>query len=110
MHFMGLLRIVDKDMAVCWWRRTPHAAVRALQDRGFEIVWLPEGDDVDVGRAFNFVTLGPRKILMVAGYDAVQASFEDAGIECVAVDCSELVKAAGAIGCLTAIVERDIVG
>ena len=109
MHFMGLLRIVDRDLAVCWWRRTPFAAVRALEERGCEIVWLPEGDDMDLNRGFNFVTLGPRKILMVSGYPVVQKTLEDAGIECVTVDCSELVKAAGAIGCLTGIVQRDSV-
>jgi arginine deiminase len=109
MHFMGLLRIVDRDLAVCWWRRTPFAAVRALQERGCEIVWLPEGDDMDLNRGFNFVTLAPRKVLMVAGYPAVQKTLEGAGIECLTVDCSELVKAAGAIGCLTGIVRRDSV-
>jgi arginine deiminase len=110
MHFMGLLRIVDKDLAVCWWRRTPFAAVRALEERGCEIVWLPEGDDMDLNRGFNFVTLGPRKVLMVAGYPAIQKTLEEAGIECVTVDCSELVKAAGAIGCLTGILEREMLG
>ena len=109
MHFMGLLRIVDSDLALCWWRRTPFVAVRALQDRGLKIVWLPEGDEMDVGRAFNFVTLGPRKILMAAGYKEVDKAFEGAGSECVTVDCSELVKAAGAIGCLTAVIEREAV-
>jgi arginine deiminase len=109
MHFMGLLRIVDTDLAVCWWRRTPYAAVRALEERGCEIVWLPEGDDLDLNRAFNFVTLGPRKVLMVSGYPKVQKVLEDAGIECVTVDCSELVKAAGAIGCLTGVLWRDSV-
>jgi arginine deiminase len=107
---MGLLRVVDRDLAVCWWRRTPFAAVRALQDRGVQVLWLPEGDDMDLNRAFNFVTLGPRKILMVAGYEAVQRGFEEAGIECVTVDCSELVKAAGAVGCLTGVIERAMVG
>lgn len=107
MHFMGLMRIVDKDLAVCWWRRTPFSAVRALQERGYDIVWLPEGPELDHGRAFNFVTLGPRKVLMVAGYEIVQRTLEGAGIECITVDCSELVKAAGAIGCLTGVVGRD---
>lgn len=56
------------------------------------------------------MTLGPRKILMLAGYDSVQRVYEAAGIECVTVDGSELVKAAGAIGCLTGVVQRDPVG
>lgn len=109
MHFMGLLRIVDKDLAVCWWRRTPHAAVRALEERDYEIVWLPEGPDLELNRAMNIVTLAPRKILKCAGYESVQKAYEDAGIECVTVDCSELVKAAGAMGCLTGVVQRDMV-
>lgn len=110
MHFMGLLRIVDRDLAMCWWRRTPFATVRALQERGYEIVWMPEGDDMDLNRGLNFVTLGPRKVLMVAGYPTVQRVLEGAGVECVTVDCSELVKAAGAIGCLTGVIERELVG
>ena len=109
MHFMGLLRIVSQDVAVCWWRRTPFATVRALEERGYHIVWLPDAPDLDLGRAFNFVTLGPNKILMVDGYDVVRKTYEDAGIECVVVDCSELVKAAGAVGCLTAVIHRDAV-
>src|SRR3546814_4510238 len=38
MHFMGMLRIVARDLAIAWPRRTPFAAVRALQERGCEIV------------------------------------------------------------------------
>jgi len=107
MHFMGMLRIVDEDLAICWPRRTPFAAVRALQERGHDIVWLPDEDDNVLNRALNVVTLGPRKILMLAGYPSVQKVYEAAGIECVTVDGSELVKAAGAIGCLTGVVSRD---
>lgn len=110
MHFMGMLRIVDRDLAICWPRRTPFAAVRALEERGHRIVWLPDEPDSVLNRALNVVTLGPRKILMLAGYPAVQKVYEAAGIECVTVDGSELVKAAGAIGCLTGIVRRDPAG
>lgn len=110
MHFMGMLRIVDHDLAVCWPRRTPFATVRALEERGYEILWLPPEPDSMLNRALNFVTLAPRKILMLDGYDSVQRVYEKAGIECVTVDGSELVKAAGAIGCLTGIVHRDLLG
>lgn len=110
MHFMGMLRIVDRDLAICWPRRTPFATVQALQERGYQIVWLPNESDGTLNRALNIVTLGPRKILMLAGYESVQKVYEAAGIECVTVDGSELVKAAGAIGCLTGVVQRDPVG
>jgi N-dimethylarginine dimethylaminohydrolase len=111
MHFMGMLRIVDRDLAICWPRRTPFATVRALEERGYAICWLPTGEsDSTLNRALNIVTLGPRKVLMLAGYEPVQRVYEQAGIECVTVDGSELVKAAGAIGCLTGVVQRDLVG
>ncbi len=110
MHFMGMLRIVDRDLAVCWPRRTPFATVRALEERGHEIVWLPDEPDSVLNRALNMVTLGPRKVLMLAGYPSVQKVYEAAGIECVTVDGSELIKAAGAIGCLTGVVQRDPAG
>ncbi|MEQ9331458.1 arginine deiminase family protein [Thalassobaculum sp.] len=110
MHFMGMLRIVDRDLAICWPQRTPFATVRALEERGHRILWLPDEPDSVLNRALNVVTLGPRKVLMLAGYDSVQKVYEAAGIECVTVDGSELIKAAGAIGCLTGVVRRDPVG
>ncbi len=44
---------------------------------------------------------------MVAGALRTQAFYEGLGIACTVVDCSELSKAAGAIGCLTGVLERD---
>jgi len=57
--------------------------------------------------ALNFVTLGPRWILMAAGNPISQAFYEAAGITCQTVEVDELVKAAGGIGCLTGILERE---
>lgn len=107
MHLMGMLRIVDRDLAVAWPKRTPLSAVTALRDRGFEVVFLPDEMEASQGRALNFVTLGPRKILMVAGNPVTQAFYEDHGIECIATPADELAKAAGAVGCLTGVLWRD---
>ena len=46
---------------------------------------------------------------MPAGNPRTQAYFESLGINCHTVDVSELRKAAGAVGCLTGIVEREFV-
>ena len=70
---------------------------RALQERGYEIIWIPEGEDIDLNRGLNFVTLGLPKVLMVVDYPMAQPVLEGAGAECVTVDCSELVKVAGVI-------------
>jgi N-dimethylarginine dimethylaminohydrolase len=107
MHFMGMLRIADSNLAICWPRRTPLATVRALQERGYEVVCPPCEDDAQSYRAMNFVTVAPRKILMVAGLPKFQPFFEDLGIDCIPVQTDELSKAAGNIGCLTGILERE---
>jgi N-dimethylarginine dimethylaminohydrolase len=107
MHFMGMLRIADRDLAIAWPRRTPQATVRALEERGCRVAFAPFGDEADAYRGINFVTLGPRRILMVEGLPALQAWYEDLGIECLCTPTDELSKAAGNVGCLTGILHRD---
>jgi N-dimethylarginine dimethylaminohydrolase len=106
MHFMSLLRIVDRNLAICWPRRTPHRTVRVLQERGYEVVFPPFADDPASYRGINFVTLGPRRILMVGGVPSVQSYFEEMGVECLTTPTDELTKAAGNVGCLTGILQR----
>lgn len=110
MHLMGMLRFADADLAIAWPRRTPFAAVQALRARGYRVEFLPDEDDNQRNRAMNFVTLGPRKILMVGNCPAARQFYEGLGIHCTEIDCSELAKAAGAIGCLTGVLERAPVG
>ena len=107
MHFMGMLRIPRKDLAICWPRRTPHAAVMALRERGFEIAFLPAQDESVMNRAMNFVTLDSGKILMVDGLDQAMAFYESLGIECLTSPTDELSRAAGNVGCLTGVLHRD---
>ena len=107
MHLMGLLRIFDRDLAVAWPRRTPFTLVRALEARGYRVHFLPEEASPAQNTAFNCVTLGPRRILMVAGHPTTQRFFEDLGVTVTAQPADELAKAAGAIGCLSGIVARQ---
>jgi N-dimethylarginine dimethylaminohydrolase len=109
MHLMGTLRFVDQDLAIAWPGRLAVAAVEALQGHGYQVVFLPDESEARQGMALNFVTLGPRKIIMPAGNPKSQAFYENLGIVCQTVQVDELLKAAGAIGCLTGIIERKIV-
>lgn len=109
MHLMGLLRIVDRDLAIAWPRRTPFAAVEALRRRGLEVAFLPHEADTRQNAAFNFVTLGPRRILMADTYPEMTEFFQGLGIDCATVEVTELAKAAGGIGCLTAVLHRESV-
>jgi len=80
----------------------------ALHAHGYEVAFLPEASDYEMNRAMNFVTLGPRRILLEAGYDAMQLFYESLGINCVTVEARELVKAAGGFGCLTGVLAREM--
>ncbi|MFZ1793738.1 MAG: arginine deiminase family protein [Anaerolineae bacterium] len=107
MHMMGMIRIVDKDLAIAWPMRLVHRGVEALKSRGYRVAYIPDENEVRDGLAMNMVTLGPRKILMCGGNPITQEFYEELGVNCVAVPTDELSKAAGAIGCLTGIVERE---
>ena len=107
MHLMGTLRFAGPDLAIAWPGRVPYAAVEALQARGYTLLFPSAEDEARRCMALNFVTLGPRRILMPAGAPLTQRLFEDAGIACGTVAVDELVKAAGGIGCLTGILERE---
>jgi N-dimethylarginine dimethylaminohydrolase len=110
MHLMGELRFADRDLAIARPGWTPFAAVLALREYGYKVLFTPDEEEVSRRMALNFVTLGPRKILMSAGNPITQAFYEAAGITCVVVGTDEIGKAAGGIGCMTGIVERELVG
>jgi N-dimethylarginine dimethylaminohydrolase len=107
MHLMGQLRFANRDLAIAWPGRVPHAAVEALRARGYTVLFLPDENEAIDGMALNFVTLGPRQILMSAGNPVTRAFYQEAGIDCHTVEVDELLKAAGSIGCLTGILERE---
>jgi len=108
MHLMGMLRILDRDLAVAWPTRLAVAAVEALRDEGYEVHYLPDLDEAIGGFALNGVTLGPRRFLMAEGNLVTQAFYEALGVTCSTVEVDELAKASGAIGCLTGVVARDL--
>jgi N-dimethylarginine dimethylaminohydrolase len=108
MHLMGMLRVADSDLAIAWPRRTPHAAVMALRERGYEVAFLPDQGEAENNKALNFVTLGPRKILMPAGNPGARGFYEGLGVEVIETPMTELKKAAGAVGCLTGVVAREM--
>jgi len=107
MHLMGQLRFADRDLAVGWPGRVPYTAVEELRERGYQVLFLPDEDEARSRMALNFVTLGPRQILMPEGNPISQALFEASGIECITLGVDELTKAAGGIGCLTGVLARD---
>lgn len=109
MHLQGMVRFAAHNLALAWPVRLAYHAVEALRDAGYRVEFLPDVSEAIHNAAFNFVTLGPRKILLAAGNPVTQQFYESLDIECVTVAVDELYKAAGAIGCLTGIVERELI-
>lgn len=107
MHLMGTLRFAGPDLAIAWPGRVPFAAVEALRQRGYQVLFMPDEGAASRRIALNFVTLGPRRILMAAGNPVSRRFYEGAGMVCCEVEVDELAKAAGGIGCLTGILWRD---
>jgi arginine deiminase len=107
MHLMGILRFLDRDLALAWPYRIAWQAVEAMQARGYQVLYIPDEAEATENGALNFVTLGPRQVLIATGNPITQAFLESQGVTCHTVQVDELHKAAGGIGCLTGILERD---
>ena len=110
MHLMGQLRILDEGLAIGWPGRFPAEAAHALGGRGIRVAYLPDEAVSEALESFglNFVVLGPRRIVMPAGNPRCQAFYEGLGIRCRTVEVEEIGKAAGSIGCLTGVLEREV--
>ncbi|MFQ5420049.1 MAG: dimethylarginine dimethylaminohydrolase family protein, partial [Anaerolineae bacterium] len=92
MHLMGMLRIVAGDLAIGWPYRLAHRAHDALRAHGCQVAFIPDETEAEQGMALNFVTLGPRHILMPAGNPKTQAFYESLDITCHTVAVNELSK------------------
>jgi N-dimethylarginine dimethylaminohydrolase len=107
MHLMGVLRFVDRDHAICWRKRTPETIIKVLGNHGFTVSFIPSENEAIYGLALNFVTLEPNRILMPADNPVTHSFYTDLGIQCITVEMNEIHKAAGGIGCLTGILNRE---
>jgi N-dimethylarginine dimethylaminohydrolase len=108
MHLMGVLRFIDRDFVLVWSSRLAWKAVNTLKDNGYQVYNIPDVSEADGNGALNFITLGPREILMASGNPNTKKFLESHNVVCHTVDVGELHKAAGGIGCLIGILEREL--
>ncbi len=107
MHLMGQLRFLNERRALCWPRGLADDTRTTLTDLGFELHTPKALQELRGGMAMNLVTLDADHVLMPAGNPQTQAFLEDLGVHCTVTPVDELAKAAGAIGCLTGVLQRD---
>jgi arginine deiminase len=108
MHLMGILRFLSHDLVLVWPYRLAWRAIEAIRKHGCQVFYIPDEMEATHGGALNFVTLGPKEVLMAAGNPITQAFLESLGVICRTVEVAELHKAAGGIGCMTGVIKREL--
>ena len=103
-HLLGAVNLVDVDLAFVRATQLTFSLREALC--GWNLVELPDDDEVVGRRAMNFVTLGPRAVLLPTGCPRTRAVLEAHGVRVAEAEVSEYVKAGGAMGCATGILRR----
>jgi N-dimethylarginine dimethylaminohydrolase len=107
MHLMGILRFISNQKVITWPYRLGWRAYDAITERGYQVLLIPDEKEAIQYSALNFVTIGPNEILMAENNPKTQTFLENHGVHCHCVNINELLKAAGGIGCLTAVLERE---
>lgn len=108
-HLLGLLQIVDENLAVVRRRKIPANLRRLLKARGMRLIELEETPEVYERHGMNFVCLARRKIIMAAHCPEIARRLRSEGIKIAAsVEISELLNAAGGIACATGILARKV--
>jgi len=105
-HLLGVVNLVDRDLAVVNGGMTTAPLAELLASRGIRQIVLSPGAELTAGMGMNFVTLAPRRLLMPAGCPGIKARFREEGLEVLEAEIGEYRKAAGGIGCLTGILRR----
>ena len=106
-HMDGILNIAHRKIAVCFPWQTPYVAAAALRERGFRLLEVANVREFRMNMSVNFVALAPGVIVMAKGSPEAVTMYEEAGIEVLQLDVSELMKGWGSVHCLTAFLHRE---
>jgi N-dimethylarginine dimethylaminohydrolase len=108
LHLQGALQIVDDRLAVTRGRIISGDFRATLETLGFRLIELDETAEVTTGQAMNFVTVAPRRVVMVGGNPETLRFLERNGIVVeTEAEVRELLKGAGGLGCATGILHRQ---
>lgn len=107
-HLDGVLNIVDTNKAVVYPTRLSFIAYQQLRKAGYSVIDLPDEYEASKKMAVNMVPLEPGLVLIASGCDITRARLRQANVESIPVEIGELMKAGGAMHCLTGIVCRDL--
>jgi N-dimethylarginine dimethylaminohydrolase len=105
MHLMSLVSPLDQDLALVYLPLMPVRLVELLQERGYELVEVPDEEFESMG--CNVLALGPRVALALNGNPETHRRLEAAGVDVRVYSGEELSrKGDGGPTCLTRPLER----
>ncbi len=100
MHLLSLLSPLDADLVVAYPPLLPVALAQLLDERGIEIVPVPDEEFSSMGT--NVLALAPRVALALNGNPVTRARLTSAGVEVLVYEGKELsLKGDGGPTCLT---------
>jgi N-dimethylarginine dimethylaminohydrolase len=105
-HLLGVINVIDRRLAAVDAERLAPELDARLRAGGFELIELPPDAELREGRGMNFVTVGPRRVVMPSGCSGIRGRLEAEGVEVFEADVGEYLAAGGGPGCLTGILRR----
>ena len=106
-HLLGVVNFLDRDLAAVHGGAATDDLLDVLRGHGVDVLLLPPNEELDRGRGMNFVTTAPRRVVMPTGCPGIQQQLVARGVDIRAVDVTEYIHAAGALGCLTGVLWRE---
>lgn len=107
-HLLGVVVPVGPDRVIVDQARSSPALDRVLRDRGFARIMVDDGPENRDRRGMNVVVLGPDHLVMPAGCPGLASQFRSEGLQVDELAVDGYVQAAGALGCLTAVLRREV--
>ncbi|MFA6434557.1 MAG: arginine deiminase family protein [Elusimicrobiales bacterium] len=108
-HLLGLLQIVDRNLALLRTKKAPNRLKAVLRRYGIDIIPVPETDEVGLRQGMNIVTVAPRRIIMPARCPGLKKLYLSAGLSVAAeVGIGQLINGAGGLACAAGILSREV--
>jgi N-dimethylarginine dimethylaminohydrolase len=106
-HLLGIVNFIDRDLAAVRSGTVPDSLAAVLREAAVNTIACGPGPDISQRFGMNFVSLGPRHVVMPSGCPTVRNTLVGCGVRVEELDVSEYLKAAGGLGCLTGILHRQ---
>lgn len=109
-HLDGYMNMVDKDKILMFPWHVTYDCAKALMDRGITLLEATDIHEIKQGMALNVVALSPGKVVMPKNNPNTKGLLEEAGVEVIEIDTTELMNGWGALHCMTACLNREPIG